>query len=492
MKIEANIDELIKLVSTAIEAYTTAFFLADNQRRLLKLWHYYSLGDNVIDDATIPFGYGPIGWVAENLEPFDISKFSTRDSSMLGLYSRNEDIKSFYAVPVKRGDVLEGVLCVDSKRAFVFARKDQTLLILFAKQFADLLNNVRVQKFVNTEASDVASLHGFCRQIASAENVGSVIELAMGWMKKLVECDGYFLSLRTDVMGKIPHTPGGEDGEFRVEEAQSYRNIKGTTFSDQDGLAGYVIRRKESFLLPNRKGDFGSYVFVPSKPVERFRSFLGIPLMVKEEVLGLICLTDGRVEAYNQRDLRVVSIIADNVSLAISNIKAQEKANSLLTDMDGLTGLHNFCGFQRRLEAAFQEASQRRRPLSLMIMDLNNFKEINKLLGYETGNEILRKFARLLQSLSSDESISASRYGSDEFALILPGLAKEQALFIAERLHRAMEGSTFIAPSYGVHVTASIGISSLSQSSGSCNDLVDNALNALSLARTRRSGRAIC
>jgi diguanylate cyclase (GGDEF)-like protein len=482
MKIEANIDELVKLVSTAIEAYTTAFFLADNQRRLLKLWHYYSLGDNVIDDATIPFGYGPIGWVAENHEPFDLSKFSTRDSSMLGLYSKNEDIKSFYAVPITRGDVLEGVLCVDSKRAFVFARKDQTLLSLFARQFADLLNNVRVQKFVNTEASDVASLHGFCRQMASADSVEAVLQLTLNSVKQLVECDGYFLSLKTD----------DEDGGFRVEEAQSYRNIKGTTFSDQDGLAGYVIRRKESFLLPNRKGDFGSYVFVPSKPVERFRSFLGIPLMVKEEVLGLICLIDGRVEAYNQRDLRVVSIIADNISLAISNIKAQEKANSLLTDMDGLTGLYNFCGFQKRLEEAFREASQRRRPLSLMIMDLNNFREINKLLGYETGNEVLRKFARLLMNLSSDESISASRYGSDEFALILPGLAREQALFVAERLHKAMEDSTFVAPSYGVHVTASIGISSFSQSSGSCNDLMDNALNALSLAKTRRSGRAIC
>ncbi len=110
MKIKADIDELIQLVSSVTEAYTTAFFLADNQRQVLKLWSFYSLSNNVIPDATIPFGVGPIGRVAESQKPFDLSKFSERDSGLLRLYSRNEDIKSFFAVPVISEGALEGVL----------------------------------------------------------------------------------------------------------------------------------------------------------------------------------------------------------------------------------------------------------------------------------------------------------------------------------------------------------------------------------------------
>ena len=482
MRIEADIEELVKLVSSVTEAYTTAFFLADNQERVLRLWHFYSLSDNVIVDASIPFDVGPIGRVAENLKPFDLSKFSERDSGLLRLYSKNEGIKSFFAVPVTREGALEGVLCIDSKRAFVFANKDQKVLTLFAKQFADLVNNIRVKNFVDTEASDVAFLHSFCSQIASAGNVESVLQSTLDSIIQLVECDSCFIGLRMD---------DSQGAEFRIEAAHSHRDVKGMTFSDQDGLAGCVIRSKEPFLLANRREDLGSYVFVPSDSVGRIRSFLGIPLLTKDHVLGLICLVDSRENSFNQRDLRVISIIADNASLAIASAKAQERADFLSTTMDGLTGLYNFSGFRERLEIAFQEASRRRRPLSLIIMDLDNFRELNNLLGYEIGNEVLKRFAQiLLQILNSDDSISAARCGSDEFALILPSIARERAFFIAENIRRAVEDPTFIAASYEVDISISVGVSSFPQDSRDrSNDLVDNALHALSLAKSRGGER---
>ena len=482
MRIEADIDELVELVSNVTEAYTTAFFLADNQNRMLKLWKFYSLGDSVIADASIPFGVGPIGLVAEDLKPFDLSKFSERDSGLLKLYSKNEEIKSFFAVPVMRKGVLEGVLCIDSKKSFVFTSKDQKVLILLAKQFADLVNNIRVSRFVDTETSDVAYLHGFCSEIASAGNVESVLQLTLDSIMQLVECDRCFLCLRIG---------DSQDAEFRIEAVSSMQNMKGMTFSDEDGLAGFVIRSKESFLLSNRKGDVSPCVFVPSKSVGRVTSFLGVPLLVKDDVLGLICLTDSREDSFNKRDLRVVSIMADNVSLAIANAKAQEKAHGLSTIVDGLTGLHNFSGFQERLETAFQEASQKHRPLSLIIVDLDNFRDLNDLLGYEVGNEVLRKFAQLMLDLSTDNSISAARRGADEFALILPSVTMERAFFIAEKIHRAAEDPTFVAPSYGAHISVSVGVSSFPRDSRSCSDLVDNALHALVLAKSQGGGRAI-
>ncbi len=477
MKIKADIDELIQLVSSVTEAYTTAFFLADNQTQVLKLWSFYSLSNDVIPDATIPFGVGPIGRVAESQKPFDLSKFSERDSGLLRLYSRNEDIKSFFAVPVISEGVLEGVLCIDSKKAFVFANKDQKLLTLFAEQFASLVNNIKVQKFVDTEASDVAFLHDFCSSIVSIGDVGLILQQTLDSITQLVECDSCFLSLSLS-------DEGSERSTFRIAAACSHRDLRGLTFSDQDGLAGCIIRGRESFLLSNRRNDFGSYIFTPSESVGRVTSFLGIPLLAKDDVLGLICLIDSEEDSFNQRDMRVISIMADTAALAIANAKGQRRSHELSTTTDGLTGLSNFSGFHELLVSEFQVASQKRRPLSLIIMDLDNFTEINSTSGYEVGNQILRSVAQLLLNLDEDDEMIVARYGSDEFALILPNARKERAFFVAEMIHRIVEDPTFIAPTYGIQVSVKTGVSCFPQDSRSRNDLVNNALRALFTARS--------
>jgi len=484
MKIETDIDGLVELVSSVTEAYTTAFFLADNQKRMLRLWRFYSLSDNVIADAVIPFGAGPIGWVAENREEFDISKFSDRDSGLLRLYSRNENIKSFLAVPVMNGGVLEGVLCIDSKKTFVFTSKEQKLLKLFAKQFANLLNNIRVEKFVDTDISDVTFLHDFCKKTTAAGNIESILQLALNSIMELVECDSYFISLQTH---------NDEAGEFRVEVAHGSQNMRGAIFSAQDGLAGHIIRSKEPFLLTNRKEGYESCVFIPSESLGRVRSFLGVPLLFKDTVPGLICLTDSREGLFSQRDLKVVSIIADNVSLAIANAMAQEKVYRLSTNTDGLTELYNFSGFQEQLETIFQALSRKNRPLSLLIMDLDDFRGLNSDFGYEIGNEVLKRFAHLLLSIGRYEIIiSAARCGDDEFALILPGTTREPAFSIAESICKEVEDPTFISPSRGVRVSVSIGVSSYPQDGMDKDDLVENALRALSAAKSQGGGRASC
>lgn len=472
MQIGADIDELVKLVSSATEAYTTAFFLADNEERTLKLWHYFSLSDYLITDAVMPFGAGPIGWVAENMKPFDLSKFTERDSRMLRIYSKNEDIKSFCAVPVISDGVLEGVLCIDSKKSLVFSIKDQKLLNLFAKQFADLMNNLRVKKFVNTETSDVSFLHNFSSQIVSADTEESILKLTFDSVVQLVECDSHFLCMAVD----------DENRQFSIEMTDSNRNLAGMIFTDQDCIAGRVIRDREPILLHNKQRDLGPYIFAFSRSVGRVRSFLGVPLLTKDDALGVICLLDGGEHSFNQRDLRTISIIANNASMAITGAKARKQVHSLSTTVDGITGLYNFSGFRERLEAAFQEANRKRKHLSLIIMDINGFGELNNHSGYETGNEVLRRIARFLSDLRVDESVSAARCGSDEFAMILPGISMDRAILMAEKIRRNIQESTFIPPSFGVNITISIGVSSFPQNSRSCNELVDHALRTSLLA----------
>ena len=251
-------------------------------------------------------------------------------------------------------------------------------------------------------------------------------------------------------------------------------------FTDQDCIARRVIRDREPVLLHNRQRDIGPFIFAFARAVGSVRSFLGVPLLTKDDALGVICLLDSSEHSFNQRDMRVISIIANNASMALAGAKAREKVHRLSTTVDGLTGIYSFSGFRERLEMAFQDANRRRKHLSLIMMDINGFGEINNHSGYEIGNEVLRRIAQLLSGLSVDESVSAARCGSDEFAMVLPGISMDRALIMAEKILRTVQSPTFIPPSYGVNITIGTGVSSFPNNSRSCSELINHAMRTLS------------
>lgn len=482
-RIENCIAELIQLVSNVTEAYTTALFIADNNKHFLKLWKYYSLGDNVNPDAIIPFGVGPIGLVAEDRSDFDLTKFSERDSSLLGLYNKNENIKSFFAVPIINIDGnLEGVISIDSKKTFVFSNKDQKNLRLFAIQFANLLYSLRIEKFIDTETSDIEFLHDFCKKISMADDINTIIQIAFKGITKLIECDSYFISLKNC----------NNTGEFNIVASQSHKNLQGLVFSDQYGLAGCVIKDKKPFLLGNRKEDFGSFVFAPSESLGKVKSFLGVPLLLKDEVLGLISLIDSEEDSFNQRDLQVISIMADHISLALSNERFQKEINRLSTSIDGLTGLYNFNGLQAQLDKIIQAISRKRRPLSLLIIDIDDFKKINRSFGHEFGNDVLLQIAQLLQDLQKNNNVVSARIGPDRFALVLPNISESRAYSIAEELCNRINNPAFFIFSKELQITVKIGISSFPEDSSNKYELVNNALYALSSINTLQEKKINC
>lgn len=479
MSIEADVKGLVELVSNVTDAYTTAVFLADRKRRILKLWHFYSLGDNVRAKTQIDFGVGPIGIVAESKQDFDLSKFSERDSDLLGIYYKNESIKSFFAVPIiSKDDELQGVLSIDSKSNFVFTNREQKLLKLFAIQFANLINNLKIKDFIDAETSDIDFLNDFCTKITSIEDINSILQFVIESLKKFIECENYFIPLKI------------KDNEYCVEVFHCHKKFQKLTFSDQYGLAGCVIASKKPILIGNRKDDFGSYVFVATESLGRVRSFVGVPLLFQEDVFGIICLTDSDEGIFRYRDQQTLSIMAGIVSLAIANAKSRMMINNLSTNVDGLTGLGNFTGFNEHIDIAIQTAKQKRHSLSLLIVDIDDFRKLNITFGHEIGNEILRQLAQFLVDTDQKSKVYVSRYGSDEFALVLPNMKLNDAFLVADEICSAVKKPMFIMPSHNIDISVSVGVSCFPENSADKCELINNALNALSIAKSRGGGIA--
>ena len=155
-----------------------------------------------------------------------------------------------------------------------------------------------------------------------------------------------------------------------------------------------------------------------------------------------------------------------------------------LVHYDGLTGLYNHRYFYDRIEEYLNEAQERRQPLALLFMDLDYFKYYNDLNGHQEGDVVLKTIAGLIKN-SVRESDIVSRYGGEEFAVILPNTEQEEALRIAERIRLAVWTEEFIGEEYlpTERLTISIGVSVYPDNASNEIDLIKYADEALYRAK---------
>lgn len=154
--------------------------------------------------------------------------------------------------------------------------------------------------------------------------------------------------------------------------------------------------------------------------------------------------------------------------------------------IDGLTGLHNRRYMDSHIETLFQRAVTRRRPLSIMITDLDRFKNINDTYGHEGGDQVLKEFARRIRANVRGMDL-VCRFGGEEFVVIMPDTEPHIAERVAERVRQDIEKQPFPLSGTGVAVTVSIGVASVNYGADSVSELMRRADSAL--YRAKNSGR---
>jgi diguanylate cyclase (GGDEF)-like protein len=182
----------------------------------------------------------------------------------------------------------------------------------------------------------------------------------------------------------------------------------------------------------------------------------------------------------------MLSTVANTLALALNNAIIHHQVQSMATT-DGLSGLVNKRCFTSSLEKEFKMTMRYQNPLSLIMLDLDHFKEINDLYGHQAGDAVIREIAQILQKSLRDIDIPA-RYGGDELAIILPGTPPEQAFFVAKRIKKLVEGNVFHVREEESRITVSMGIASCpSPDIRRVEDLIAAADKALYSAK--RGGR---
>lgn len=222
--------------------------------------------------------------------------------------------------------------------------------------------------------------------------------------------------------------------------------------------------------------------------LQKFRTseLVIMPLKAKNKVNGLIVADNlFTKKAITQDDLRLFMMLANQAGLAIENASLYELVRHQ-SHTDSITNLWNHGFFQDQLSKEVKSAHANHHVLSLLILDIDDFKKLNDTCGHHNGDIVLREIANILKD-SSRENDYACRYGGEEFAIILTQTTKEQGMVIAERIREKVAGHTFRlsadAGGQKVHVTVSIGLGTFPEDAQTKEELVAKADKAMYIAK---------
>lgn len=211
-----------------------------------------------------------------------------------------------------------------------------------------------------------------------------------------------------------------------------------------------------------------------------------VPLKAKDKVNGII-LADNFItkKPITKDDLRMLIMLANQAGLAIENSQLYEKT-VIRAHLDSLTNLWNHGYFQYLLGVELEKAKATLTQLSLIMLDLDDFKIYNDSLGHQSGDNILKEIATLLKNQSRKMDY-VCRYGGEEFAIILPYTDKKEAYLIAERLRENIANHPFVHQEILPNkvLTASLGLTSYPKDGTTPSELLSYADKALYEAKAK-------
>src|SRR5437773_8680036 len=252
-----------------------------------------------------------------------------------------------------------------------------------------------------------------------------------------------------------------------------------------EGVAGHVVASKRPLLVrsanempvPLRAGHY------------RSESFVSVPVLVDDEPRGVLSVTDhvdGR--PFEMDDLQTLEILAGHIGAVLVQ-QEQGEALQRMAETDPLTWLFNRRHFDKRLEGETNRALRAEHLLALLMIDVDKFKIINDRLGHRVGDQVLKAVASAVKQAVRLYDVP-TRYGGDEFAIILPEADTEVAARVARRILEKAE--TVALPGElrdaGIPLSVSIGIATFPRPAGDANALVEAADSAMYRAKQAGGG----
>ncbi len=282
--------------------------------------------------------------------------------------------------------------------------------------------------------------------------------------------------------------------ELQVKAAYGFPDeeaILKTAFRKGEGITGLVAETGKKIYIKDTSREERFLHYKGERPAVP-SSFLSLPLVYKEEVLGVINFARQGRSSFTYQDVKKLSLVAGQVALAIANARLYTRTRELSVK-DELTGINNRRYFQQMLQMEWKRAVRFHRKLSLIMIDVDHFKAYNDSFGHLQGDAVLRQIGTLLRR-NLREVDTVARFGGEEFIALLPDTDKRGAIVAAEKVRALVEEHRFLDEKRQATrgITISAGISTFPDDVEEMDDLIDHADIALYRAKESGRNRVLC
>lgn len=348
----------------------------------------------------------------------------------------------------------------------------EPILVKFAKQ-KEQENQI---KDLHKSLHNLSILYNISQAVNFIDDLKGLIRVILGKALETIEAEKGSLMLHdfSDNTLQVKVVFGLQDQKYEFDINNGV--IECSKLKVNEGIAGKVFAEKKSIITNLGQNDPR---FAKSTIAGNISSLICVPLVAKGEAIGVINITNKRNnKLFNKQDLEFIEALANQAAIAIDNAKLYELATK-----DGLTKLYIYRHFYSLLETELKRAKRYSHVLSLLMMDIDNFKNINDTYGHLIGDRVLKEIAATIKTTVRNIDIPA-RYGGEEFTVILPETSAKDARIIAERLRTNIsEIAVTINETTTIRPTISIGIAEFPLCAQNEQELIDLADKALYKAK---------
>ncbi len=385
-------------------------------------------------------------------------------------------------IPLNTSETCVGLLSIGEpgiRQGDLFDDEKMHLLQTLANGITSAIQSSVVLGEARRQAQRLSVANEIGKAISATIELDNLLELIYQELKKAIPSDSYYMALYQEEQQVLDmHVLIDEGIRFPPE-----------TISLDKGLASWVLRNRRGLLLHNLPNEWAS---LPVSPValgtkRSSLSWLGAPMLANDRILGVLAIASYKTHAFDEDDQMLLNNVAAQAALAIDNANQHAKVKEQAR-RDSLTGAYNHGHLLHLLQEAIDQDPQPDVPVSLIMLDIDFFKQYNDRYGHKVGDAVLRQLVEAIQTHVKKTDI-VGRWGGEEFAVGLPHADTDQALAVAQRIRQTLAA----IPIYDKHgqsipsPTVSQGIATFPTHASDSSELVDVADEAL--YRAKDAGR---
>ena len=471
------IHTLVNSLGILFNLNSASVLLWDRDRQIFKTVATFGQASEPLRSYQTDAATGPIHTLIEQQRPVSIHE--TLEILRAGFPS---GITSVYLFPLFISNQhVTSLLCI-----FDTDIDDETARIIsaFCQQASLVQENAQLQRERRDLTKDVSVFLEIAKTVGSAMDSEEIFSIILDKSTQYVQAEQGSIMLLDEDRREL---------SIKAMKGLNKKVVELLKIHPGEGISGQVVMSGSPLIVADIDTDHR--ITQERRPRYKTKSFISIPLKLDGRTIGVLNVADKMSgEIFSKEDLQLLVSIGAYASVAIERSRFYQKTEELkkISITDSLTGLLNRRYFQERMSEEIERSRRHHLPLSLIMLDVDDFKRVNDSLGHLIGDEVLKATARCLRNSIRTIDVAA-RYGGEEFTVILPQTSKADAQTIAERICAEVYrlDLPFIKSDHKLVLSASLGLATYPEDAETLEDLIRNADIALYAAKSQGKNRVV-